>query len=66
MAEVRVAGLGAPGWMGKMHSMAGQTFPHFMGTAGGTAKVVALVADNPKAAADLALVRVRPPYLPDR
>ncbi|MCA3447864.1 MAG: Gfo/Idh/MocA family oxidoreductase [Rhodobacter sp.] len=55
MAEVRVAGLGAPGWMGKMHSMARQTVPHFMGTAGGTAKVVALVADNPKAAADLAM-----------
>jgi len=55
MAEVRVAGLGAPGWMGKMHSMARQTFPHFMGTAGCTAKVMALVADNPKAAADLAM-----------
>ena len=53
MAEVRVAVLGASGWMGKVHAMAYQTFPHFMGTAGGTARVVALVEDNPQAAADL-------------
>ncbi len=53
MAEVRVAVLGASGWMGKVHTMAYQTFPHFMGTAGGTALVVALVEENPKAAADL-------------
>lgn len=53
MAEVRVAVLGASGWMGRVHTMAYQTFPHFMGTAGGTAKVVALVAKNPKAAAEL-------------
>ncbi len=53
MAEVRVAVLGASGWMGKVHTMAYQTFPHFLGTAGGTAKVVMLVEDHPKAAADL-------------
>jgi predicted dehydrogenase len=53
MAEIRVAVLGASGWMGKVHTMAYQTFPHFMGTSGGTGKVVALVEDNPKAAAEL-------------
>ncbi len=53
MAEVRVAVLGASGWMGKVHTMAYQTFPHFMGTAGGTAKVVALVEENAIAAAEL-------------
>ena len=51
MAEVRVAILGASGWMGKVHTMAFQTFPHFVGTSGGTAKVVALVEANPTAAA---------------
>jgi hypothetical protein len=55
MADVRGAGPGASGWMGKMHTMACQTFPHVMGTAGGIAKAVALIADNPKAAADPAL-----------
>ncbi|MGL4320445.1 MAG: Gfo/Idh/MocA family protein [Paracoccaceae bacterium] len=54
MAEVRVAVLGASGWMGKVHTMAYQTFPHFMGTAGGTARVIALVEANAQAAADLA------------
>jgi predicted dehydrogenase len=54
MAEVRVAILGASGWMGKVHTMAYQTFPHFLGTAGGMARVVALVEANPQAAADLA------------
>jgi len=54
MTEVRVAVLGASGWMGKVHTMAYQTFPHFLGTAGGTAKIVSLVEANPKAAADLA------------
>jgi predicted dehydrogenase len=54
MTEVRVAVLGASGWMGKVHTMAYQTFPHFLGTSGGTARVVALVEDNPHAAADLA------------
>lgn len=44
MGEVRVAVLGAAGWMGKVHTMAFQTFPQFFGTSGGTAKVVALVA----------------------
>ena len=53
MAEVRVAVLGAAGWMGKVHTMAFQTFPHFFGTAGGTARVVALVAPNPAAHAEL-------------
>jgi predicted dehydrogenase len=54
MTEIRVAVLGASGWMGKVHTMAFQTFPHFFGTSGGTARVVALVEANPKAAADLA------------
>ncbi len=54
MAEVRVAVLGGSGWMGKVHTMAYQTFPHFLGTSGGTARVVALVESNPNAAADLA------------
>jgi predicted dehydrogenase len=53
MSEVKVAVLGASGWMGKVHTMAYQTFPHFMGTSGGTAKVVALVEDNPTAAAEI-------------
>lgn len=53
MAEIRVAVLGASGWMGKVHTMAYQTFPHFFGTDGGTARVVALVEANP-AAGDLA------------
>ena len=47
MKEVRVAVLGASGWMGKVHTMAYQTFPHFLGTSGGTARVVALVEHNP-------------------
>ncbi|MEZ5721036.1 MAG: Gfo/Idh/MocA family oxidoreductase [Paracoccaceae bacterium] len=54
MTEVRVAVLGASGWMGKVHTMAYQTFPHFFGTSGGTARVVALVATNPAADPDLA------------
>lgn len=54
MPSVRVAILGASGWMGKVHAMAFQTFPHFMGTADGTAHIVALVDSNPAAAADLA------------
>ena len=53
MAEVRVAVLGAAGWMGKVHTMAFKTFPHFFGTSGGTARVVALVAANPAADPDL-------------
>ena len=53
MSQVRVAVLGASGWMGKVHTMAYQTFAHFFGTSGGTASVVALVEENPKAAADL-------------
>lgn len=54
MREIRVAVLGASGWMGKVHTMAYQTFPHFFGTGGGTARVVALVETNPQAAKDLA------------
>jgi predicted dehydrogenase len=54
MAEIRVAVLGASGWMGKVHTMAYQTFPHFFGTDGGTARVVALVEANPNLAGDLA------------
>ena len=53
MKDVRVAILGASGWMGKVHTMAFQTFPQFFGTAGGTASVVALVEGNAKAAAEL-------------
>ena len=44
MKEVRVAVLGASGWMGKVHTMAYQTFPHFFGDGGGTARVTALVS----------------------
>ncbi len=50
MREVRVAVLGAGGWMGRVHSMAFQTFPHFMGTAQGVARIVALVASGPEGA----------------
>lgn len=54
MTEVRVAVLGASGWMGKVHTMAYQTFPHFFGDSGGTARVVALVEANVEAAMALA------------
>lgn len=54
MKPINVAILGASGWMGKVHTMAYQTFPHFFGTSGGTAKVAILVASNPASAADLA------------
>lgn len=54
MTEVRVAILGAAGWMGKVHAMAYRTFPHFFGTSGGTARIVALVEANPNQASDLA------------
>lgn len=54
MTEVRVAVLGASGWMGKVHTMAYQTFPHFFGDGGGTARVVALVEANAEAAKGLA------------
>ncbi|MEL6313654.1 MAG: Gfo/Idh/MocA family oxidoreductase [Pseudomonadota bacterium] len=53
MKEVRVAVLGASGWMGRVHTMAFQTFPHFFGDSGGIARVVALVSGNPDAARDL-------------
>ena len=54
MQKVRVAVLGASGWMGKVHTMAYQTFPHFLGSENGTAEVKILVEANPNAAADLA------------
>lgn len=54
MREVKVAVLGASGWMGKVHTMAYQTFPHFFGDSGGTARVVALVQRNADAK-DLAI-----------
>lgn len=53
MTEVKVAVLGARGWMGKVHTMAFQTFPHFFGESGGTAKVVALVVADGSAAQDV-------------
>ena len=40
MADVRVAVLGASGWMGKVHTMAFQTFAQFTwGPDGGTARI---------------------------
>lgn len=54
MTEVRVAVLGGSGWMGKVHTMAYQTFPHFLGSSSGTARVVAIVEANAAAAEDLA------------
>ncbi|MEP2028588.1 MAG: Gfo/Idh/MocA family oxidoreductase [Paracoccaceae bacterium] len=54
MTKVNVAVLGATGWMGRVHTMAYQTFPHFFGDAGGTARVFALVSSNPQAAKELA------------
>jgi predicted dehydrogenase len=54
MAEVKVAVLGGSGWMGKVHTMAYQTFPHFLGVSGGTARVVTIVEANPNADEDLA------------
>lgn len=54
MQKVRVAVLGASGWMGKVHTMAYQTFQHFLGSENGTAEVKILVEANPNAAADLA------------
>ena len=53
MTEVRVAVLGATGWMGKVHTMAYQTFPHFFGSSHGAARVVALVSTDRDATADL-------------
>ncbi len=53
MKEVKVAVLGASGWMGKVHTMAFQTFPHFFGESGGTARITALVSSNPNAEKDL-------------
>ena len=50
---VRVAVLGASGWMGRVHTMAYQTFPHFFGPSHGTAEVVALVEGDAAAAANL-------------
>jgi predicted dehydrogenase len=54
MTEIKVAVLGASGRMGKVHTMAYQTFPHFFGVSGGTAQIAALVEANPQAAQDLA------------
>lgn len=54
MTAIRVAIIGASGWMGKVHTMAFMTFPHFMGTAHGTAEIVALVAAHPSDAEQLA------------
>ncbi len=52
---VHVANRRAFGWMGKVHSMAFQTFPQFLGTADGTARIVSLVEANPAALSDLSL-----------
>ena len=54
MQSVRVAILGASGWMGKTHTMAFQAFPQFLGAADGTARITCLVAADPAAHADLA------------
>lgn len=54
MGGIRVAVLGASGWMGKVHTMAFQTFPHFFGTGHGTAQVTVLVDRDPARAAELA------------
>jgi predicted dehydrogenase len=54
MADVRVAILGASGWMGRVHTMAFRTFPQFMGTEFGTARIAALVARPTASVADLA------------
>ncbi|WP_299611045.1 Gfo/Idh/MocA family oxidoreductase [uncultured Tateyamaria sp.] len=54
MTEVKVAVLGASGWMGKVHTMAYQSFPHFFGDGDGTARVVALVETDVDAAKSLA------------
>ncbi|MDE1992921.1 MAG: Gfo/Idh/MocA family oxidoreductase [Rhizobiaceae bacterium] len=54
MIEVKVAVLGGSGWMGRVHTMAYQTFPHFLGVSGGIARVVAIVDTNPDVAEDLA------------
>ena len=54
MTEVKVAILGASGWMGKTHTMAFQTFPHFFGQGGGTARIVTLVSRDTQATSDLA------------
>lgn len=53
MKEVRVAVLGASGWMGKVHTMAYQTFPHFFGDSHGKARVMALVEGNSSSAKEL-------------
>lgn len=53
MKEIKVAILGASGWMGRVHTMAFQTFPHFFGDKGGTARIVALISTTAKPA-DLA------------
>lgn len=49
MSDVKVAVLGASGWMGRVHTMAFQTFPHFFGTDAGRAEVAALVSSAPDA-----------------
>jgi predicted dehydrogenase len=54
MTEIKVAVLGASAWTGKVHTMAYQTFPHFFGVSGGTARIVALVEGNRLAPDDLA------------
>ncbi|OQP86750.1 oxidoreductase [Rhizobium rhizosphaerae] len=54
MTDVRVAVLGGSGWMGRVHIMAYQTFPHFFGTSHGTARVVAVTDRDPRRAGDLA------------
>lgn len=46
MDEIRVAVLGAGGWMGKVHTMAWATYPHFFPDAP-HARIVALVAPHP-------------------
>ena len=53
MNDVRVAILGASGWMGKVHTMAFQSFAQFMGTAHGTARIATLVTSRPEELSNL-------------
>lgn len=53
MSEIRVAVLGARGWMGRIHTMAYQNIASFYGTSHGKATVAMLVTSDPDAVDDL-------------